>query len=270
MIKVSFISPTSLIDKYGSKGDFHLTLAHLLKGDEETKYEKAIKQSGLPIYLDNGLFENGVSVPVEDLMDHAARLNAEYVFAPDVLYNREETEKNIDRAYDELQEANERYGSSTKLAAVVQADNEEDYLRSFMVFNDDSRISLIGLSILSIPKSFEKTIGRYSISGSRKVCMEKIDDLPFTKKKCHLLGAGHTYEDIIEANQYDWIDSHDSSSAIWNGVQGHRIFSNGWIHGGKTKVPVDFDFNERIPEKRLETIDFNIKNVFKFTNHESN
>jgi len=30
MIKVSFIAPTKLISRYGNKGDFHLTLAHLL------------------------------------------------------------------------------------------------------------------------------------------------------------------------------------------------------------------------------------------------
>ena len=67
MIKVSLIAPTKLIKEYGNKGDFHLALAHLLD-DESNEYEMELINSGLPIYLDNGLFENGKSVPVEELI----------------------------------------------------------------------------------------------------------------------------------------------------------------------------------------------------------
>ena len=87
MIRVSFIAPTSLIPKYGNQGNFHLALAHLLGPIDEApnEYEQAIINSGLPIVLDNGLFENGASIPVRELMEKAVHLNAEYVFAPDVL-----------------------------------------------------------------------------------------------------------------------------------------------------------------------------------------
>ena len=171
-MKLSLIAPTTLIKRYGNQGDFHLTLGHLLL-DGDTAYEKAIVDSGKDIYLDNGLFENGESMPLDELMDHAARLEAKYVFAPDVLFDREATEANVEDAYIEMFKANAKYGSEVKLAAVTQADNRVDFLESYEWMAENDQISLIGLSILAIPMSYKATLGtlsikRLSLTGSRK------------------------------------------------------------------------------------------------------
>ena len=86
MIKTSFIAPTSLF-RFANQGDFHLALAHLLGPVDEApnEYEQAIVDSGLPIFLDNGLFENKKSIPTRELIEKAIHLDAEFVFAPDVL-----------------------------------------------------------------------------------------------------------------------------------------------------------------------------------------
>lgn len=261
-MKVSLIAPTSLIKEYGNKGSFHLTLAHLLD-EKPNEYEKEIKKSGLPTYLDNGLFENGESVPLEDLMEKATRLKAEYVFAPDVLFNREATEDNILFAFDELKKANERNKSETKLAAVVQADNRDDYMASYIKMSTDPRISLIGLSILSIPKSYEETLGVFNVSESRLLCLSELNRLPHHKDS-HLLGAGSSYVDVAyAARNCPWVKSHDSSSAIWNGVQGHIIQDDGTVAMGKTKVHVDFDFKKPLTTNQKMLICQNIENVLK-------
>jgi len=256
MIKVSYIAPTSLIPEYGDKSDFHLTLAHLLD-DTENDYERAIKESGLPIYLDNGLFENGESVPLSDLMEKAARLKARYVFAPDVLYSRKETEENVGEAYEELKRVNEKYGTEVELAAVVQADNKEDYLESYRTMVQDERISLIGLSILSIPKSYQEVIGFSNISMSRLLCLRDLSEFS-EHKDCHLLGAGSSYVDVFYANlNCPFVKSHDSSSAIWNGVQGHIFKADGDLDKGKTRVHVDFDFNTPLSGGQKYAIEWN-------------
>lgn len=264
MIKVSFISPTSLIEEWGNRSDFHLALAHLIE-EKENKYEREIKESNLPIYLDNGLFENGKSVPVEDLMEKAARLGAVYVFAPDVLYDREGTEANIDIAYEELQKANKRNKSNTKLAAVVQADNRDEYLASYLSMAANPKVELIGLSILSIPKSYEEILGAYAVSESRLYCLKEINALPL-KKKSHLLGAGSSYIDVsYAAKNCSWVDSHDSSSAIWNGVQGHKLEDDYRLDKGKTKVPVNFSFDEELSGEQKKMIRHNIKTIQRLT-----
>lgn len=253
----SLIAPTKLIPKYGNQGDFHLTLSHLLD-ETPNEYEKTIKESSLPIYLDNGLFENGKSVPVDELMDHAARLNAVYVFAPDVLFNRDATEKNIDIAQKELQAANKRHNSQTKLAGVVQADNRKDYLEGYEWMVANESVSLIGISILAVPKSYEKELGAFNVSESRLLALRELKEQKFHKKS-HLLGAGNSYIDIAyAARNLPWVDSHDSSSAIWNGVQGHEFNEDFSINGGKTKVHVDFDYDLALDGPTEEMIQNNI------------
>jgi len=266
MIKISFIAPTSLIPQYGNQGDFHLALAHLLGPVDEApnEYEQAVVSSGLPIILDNGLFENKISIPVRELMEKAVHLNATHVFAPDVLFDRASTELNIDEAYEILEEIKKDFPEcQTKLAAVVQANNADDFLASYLTMTDDSRIDLIGLSILSVPESFKEISGTDDITINRIICLKRLNKLS-VHKNSHLLGLGGSYEDVAYANEHcPFVVSHDSSSAVWNGVQGKQINKTSLkVDGGKTKVHVDFNFAEELTEQQTANIEHNI-NVVK-------
>lgn len=262
MINVSFISPTKLIQRFGNQGDFHLALAHLLGPVNEApnEYEQALINSGLPIVLDNGLFENKESVPVRELMEKAVHLNATHVFAPDVLFDREATEANIDEAYAVLQEIRADFPESqTKLAAVVQANNPDDFLASYLDMAFDMRIDLIGLSILSVPEAFKEISGTDDITINRILCLKRILKLPIHKDS-HLLGLGGSYEDVAFANENcPFVVSHDSSSAVWNGVQGKNIDSKTLkVNGGKTKIHVDFNYDQELTEIQEADIQHNI------------
>jgi len=263
MIRISFIAPTKLISRFGNQSDFHLTLAHLLGPVNElpNDYEKEIVNSKLPIVLDNGLFENKKSVPVRELMEKAVHLDAEYVFAPDVLFDREATESNIEEAYDILEEIKSDFPEcKTKLAAVIQANNVDDFLASYLTMVDDPRIGLIGLSILSVPQSFREATGVEDITENRIECLKRLNKLPIHKES-HLLGLGDSYEDVAFAGEYcPWVVSHDSSSAVWNGVQGKRISDISLkVDGGKTKVHVDFSFDKDLTEEQIKNIEHNIE-----------
>ena len=154
MIRVAFISPTELISDYGNKGDIHLALSHLIDPNKANKYEQQLLASGLPIYLDNGAFENGVAENIDSLIQKAGRLKANYVFIPDTLYDRTATEAMISIAHNKLST------TATSLAAVVQADNPVDFIDSYKLMVADDRVKLIGLSILSFAfyKKFECVI----------------------------------------------------------------------------------------------------------------
>lgn len=260
-MRISFISPTSLIRKYGSQGDFTLALAHLIDNDKVNDYEQAILDISLPIILDNSLFEQGVPEEMRSVIEKGIRIGATHFFAPDYLYQRETTEQSVDTTYALMEEMG--VVGKIKMAAVVQANNPEDYIESYLKFVDDPRIDLIGLSILSIPESFKEVTKTDNITINRIECLHQLATLP-RHKDSHMLGAGSSYRDVALGSKMDWVVSHDSSSAVWNGVQGKRISTIDLsVDGGKTEVPVDFGFKEELTEEQESTIQHNIEVILE-------
>lgn len=265
MIKLAFIAPTSLIKEYGSKGDIQLMLSHLLEKEDMNAYELRSRECGQSIYLDNGLFENGVAEDSDVVLAKARELGAEYAFAPDVIYNREETEQFV---VETIERFKQKDIPNLKLAAIVQADNPEDFIASYKTLVDLDAVSLIGLSILSIPKSFYGITGTDDPSENRLYCLQQLLKLD-KHKDTHLLGAGNHYRDVQFANEHcPWVVSHDSSSAIWNGIQGKKISLHDLeVEGGKTKVPVDFNWDQELTTEQKENIEHNIALVRTITGH---
>lgn len=265
-MKLSFITPTAYILEYQTQGDFILALSHLMDREKENEYERAIKASGLEIILDNGLFENHFPEGIDSLITKAERIGATIFFAPDSLYNKEETQRSLEHA---VYIRNQRK-VDIKIAAVVQADNESDYLMQYEDFCNNPDVSLIGLSILSIPRCFGSRLAmsakKYKhddkeITPSRIRLMEKLIELDINNKDCHLLGLGDSYRDVYYASKNcPWIISNDTSSAFWNGIQGRKINEELDVEGGKTDVKVDFNFKDASKEQ-LDLAQYNIKLV---------
>lgn len=254
-MRIAFIAPTELIEDF--HGDFHLVLSHLVGGSYyKNRYVKAILATHKPIILDNGLFENGKPEKLNTLLKKAQMLGAHTVFLPDVLYDRKKTEALIKKM--------DKYDGSVQLGAVVQADNVKDYIESYQWMVEQPKISLIGLSILSIPKAFKELTGTDDIVTNRIECLRVLNALP-KKKHSHLLGAGNSYRDIEFAlMKCPWVVSHDSSSAVWNAVQGKAIDPITLeVEGGKTEVKVDFNFNEKLDNKQVRLIQSNMRTVRK-------
>lgn len=263
-MQISYITPTKYIKKYGSQSDFILALSHLIDEKEINEYEKAILETKLPILLDNGLFENQVPESLYSLVKKASRIGATHFFAPDKLFDSKGTEKELNKTIKHLKELN----NGLKIAAVVQADNFEDYIDQLLAFNENPDVDIIGLSILSIPKSFYEEVGKYDITESRVYLLKKMKDMELHDeikwKNCHLLGLGNSYEDVIYANDNcPWVKSNDTSSAFWNGTQGKKLIGAYCeVEGGKTKIPVDFSFN-LLTREQAKLVQQNITKVKK-------
>lgn len=256
-MKLAFIVPSDYIQEFGSQGDFTLALAHLINLKDKTRYEKAITTVGLPIVLDNGLFENHEPEPVESLMLKALKINADLFFAPDHLYKREET---MQALKDTIQKRNDlRF--DCKIGAVVQADNVEDYIGQLLEFNNMSEVELIGLSILSIPKSFNLPIVE-----SRIRLMERMIELQkegVVWKNMHLLGLGDSYKDVMFAAEHcPWIISNDTSCCFQSGIFYKKLTDELEVPGGKIERKVDFDQQLMFDEQR-ENVEYNINKVKK-------
>lgn len=272
MIKVAFIAPTKLIPEYGLRGDIQLVLSHLLDQDKNfiNEYEINITQQGIftgkqPLYLDNGLFENKVAEPIDVVLAKARDLKAEYLFAPDVLFNREATEQSVIKTIERMKE---KQIPNLKLAAIVQADNPTDWIESYKTLVALEGVSMIGLSILSIPESFKSVTGTDDITENRLYCLMELLKLD-QHKPCHLLGAGSSYRDVAFAAEHcKFVESHDSSSAIWNGLELKTINPDTYeVLGGKSTNPVDFNWDQELTDLQKEAIEHNIQTVLKITQH---
>lgn len=250
----SFISPTQFIKEFQSQGDFILALSHLIDDNEENEYEKAIKKTNLPILLDNGAFEKGYPEGIDSLIRKSKRINAAKFFAPDHLYNSKATKNSVKITLDILKTLKVR--DSFQLGAVVQADNPKDWIDQYIDFTNNPEIDFIGLSILSIPKSWKK-----SISESRIECFKELIKLNITHKPCHMLGLGENYEDIKFAiKNCPWIKSNDSSSCFMTGLHNVKYNDDLTIPGGKIEEKMNFSL-EKITEKQKENIQYNINLV---------
>lgn len=245
-MKLSFITPIRYIKDFGSQSDFILALSHLIDLSKTNAYEANIVATGLPIILDNGLFENHKPESVDKVIMKAVKIGAQYFFAPDELYNPIETNKGLEQAVNAQKQVLAQTGKRIKIGAVVQADNEKDYIDQLLDFNSNENVELIGLSILSIPKSFEKQLGKYDVTESRIVLLEEMIRLATEEgikwKPCHMLGLGDSFEDVIFAKQNcPWVISNDTSSVFQTTLFGKTYDDNLRVVGGKVQEKVNFD-----------------------------
>jgi hypothetical protein len=258
-LQLSFITPTTHIKEFGSQSDFILALAHLIDLNKENDYEKAIKETNLPLWLDNSLFEHEKPEPLDQVLDKAIKIGAHMFFSPDYLYDAKKTKDQIDVTYDLMLKKGliegyrDIYENKILLGAVVQADNKEEWIKQYIDFTNDGRINIIGLSILSIPKSFGG-----SITESRIKCLKELLKLDLKHKKVHLLGIGDSYKDVLFAKENcDFVESNDSSCPFQSGLFGKKLTDNLEVPDGKIKEKVNFKLKE-INDKQREDIQYNI------------
>lgn len=265
-MRLSHICPTKFISEFGSQSDFILALSHLIDSDEVNEYEKQIKMTGLQIILDNGLFENHVPEEADSLIGKAMSIGATHFFAPDKLYDTKGTAEELEKACVRLARYRDRYFARVpRIAAVVQADNPADYLNQLEEFNNHPEIDLIGLSILSVPKSFEALTGESNITSNRIELLKIMKELSDTKgikwKNCHLLGLGDSYADVIYAKENcPWVVSNDTSCCFQSGLFEKKLNENLEVPGGKVKEKVEFDLKD-ISKEQSTFIQDNIDQV---------
>lgn len=252
-MKKCFITPTEFINnpEIGWKSDFMLVLSHLLDTECENEYAIEVKkfaENGKKLYLDNGLFENHEPESGESLLRKAELIWVEYVFAPDYLFDDVKTRKEFEIFAD----LKDKLNINVKLAYVVQANNPLDYINAYKWAEENPRIDLIWLSILSIPKSFERITQTDDITLNRMVCMKILQDFIQPKKDAHLLWLWSSLWDIIEAKKYhSWVKSNDSSSVFQNWLFGRYYFLNDWS-----------DYPEVYPKWKVkEKVNFKLKEI---------
>jgi hypothetical protein len=253
-MQFSFIVPTKHINSLGIKSDFILALSHLIDLEKENEYEKNIKATKLLVMLDNGVFERHKPEALDALIDKAVKIRAFVFYSPDYLYDARKTEEQIDITYEKMKEKN--LLGKIRLGAVVQGNNREEWIEQYVAFTQDERISIIGLSILSIPHAY-----KLPITKARVACLKDLVKLSVKHKYCHLLGLGDSYDDVKFAIKYcPWVKSNDTSSCFMSGLKGKAYTNDMRVPGGKIKEKMNFNLKQLSPLQKA-IIEDNIRKV---------
>ena len=230
MIAFAQIAPINYTELGIHESDMNMVLAHIARDSKE--YSKLFRDSDKQTLLDNGAFENGVPMSVEDMIEIGHKVGADILVLPDYPY------KDWKAGWsDYVLEGIEQYkqeGFKTMFIPQSEKGDGPGYMKSLANAIQHPMIDYVGLSILGCPNAFPH-IPAYKVR--EKIIGEVYDALP--QKSLHILGMlDNTLEEIARLTYYeDVINSWDTSLAIWAGLNGEAVEKN----HKKLKLDVDFD-----------------------------
>jgi hypothetical protein len=251
----------------------HLALAHLVQtSDEYTDFYKNQKEEfKSTIILDNSAFEMyKQGRPMYDsvqLISMAQRIGADYVVMSD--YPNERGSKTINAAKVMAPLLKEK-GFGTFFCPQSRIADAEDLFASFNWAAQSPLVDYIGVSILNIPNAYGVEKGnKLQRFVSRFMFMQDLhdsgilDNARVNGKKIHLLGMLDGPNEIRLMSQFaEYINTWDSSAAIWYGLHAGKQFDGSptGILEGKYEEEVDFNYvstgrNVLTAKMNKETID---------------
>ena len=252
MIDFCHIVPTphlNLVDKR----PVHLVLAHLIEEDEQ--YCDYYKNCGGDLIMDNSAFEmykrNEPMYPTEKLIKMAQKVGAQYVVMSD--YPKEPIKKTIDAAVEMIPHLKEA-GFGTFFCPQSEPGDIEGLIAAYGWAFHNPAIDYVAFSILNIPLAYncesgtaqgwrmQKFLSRWKFMYelNRRFDLKSIH----RNKQFHFLGMTEGPNEIeLMAEFHDYIDTWDSSAAVWAGLNGIEFdHSPTGLRLGKFEKEVDFNF----------------------------
>lgn len=253
-INFCHISPTDYLPHFCVNRPVHLVLAHLIEQDPlytEFYIDEKTRHSST-IIMDNSAFEmykqGREMYPSDKLIDMGDKIQADYIVMSD--YPGEPAQKTIDKAI-EMAPQLKGAGFGTFFVPQSKECDLEDYLSAFeWASHNPEIVDYIGVSILGAPLAFgverdnklQRFLARWKIMQilDRRGILKAFKD---NGQKIHFLGMVDGPNEIELVGPYhDYIDTWDSSAAVWLGLHGGE-FDNSptGLVNGKFEKEVDFN-----------------------------
>lgn len=252
MTEFCHIAPIDFLDLVKNR-PAHLTLAHLVDtSNEYTEFYRA-QDNSLNI-MDNSAFEmykqgKPMLTPMK-VLEMASIIKANYVVMSD--YPGEHSSKTIQAAID-LAPLFRSQGFGTFFVPQSKIGDKEDLINAFDWASTSKHVDYIGVSILGVPNAYSVEKGnKLQRFVARFMFMQELYDrgilqrIRRNKKKIHFLGMVDGPNEIKLMEPYrDYIDTWDSSAAIWLGLNGGSFDSSPTgIYDGKYEKEVNFDLKQ--------------------------
>lgn len=276
-MKMCHIAPTAYIDSVAPDNQCFLTLAHLVEKDPEyirahhRSYRSAqthgvatvriMDNSGFEFYKEHGA---GYVFDPDRLIELGTVIGAEYIVLPD--YPAQHSDVTVGAAI-RYAPMFRKAGFQTFFCPQSIIGDLNQYLHCVDWAASALEVDYIGISILGVPNAFgveRNPLQRYNCRAwLMKLLYEggTLDKIRHHGKKLHFLGMVDGPNEIALVKDYaDYIDSWDSSAAVWAGINGIRFDQSptGLIRG-KFEKPVDF--NASYSPGALMDVDHNIQYI---------
>jgi hypothetical protein len=232
----------------------HLTLAHLVEtSDSYTSFYLKEKQNGSTIILDNSAFEmykqGKPMYDTDKLIKMAQRVDASYVVMSDHPNNY--SKLTIDAAKKMAPVLREN-GYGTFFCPQSRIGDKADLMECFDWAAESDLVDYIGVSILAVPNAYrveknnklQRFVSRYMFMMDLRDS-GILDKARKNGKKIHFLGMTDGPGEIMLMEPFkQYIDTWDSSAAIWLGLHTGLSFDSSptGLIAGKYEVEVDFDY----------------------------
>lgn len=255
MTDMCHITPTAYLDLFASGRTHHLVLAHLIEEDEQYAkwYADTPRCLGSTVIMDNSAFEmykQGKPMYESDkLLSMGEKVKADYIVMSD--YPGEPAKKTIEAAQ-KLAPIFHDAGFGTFFVPQAEVGDEEAVIESFRWASTADEVDYIGVSILTAPNAYGVESGNnLQRFLSRWKLMQRLEEEGILEdakdhgKLIHFLGMVDGPNEIaLVARWLEYIDTWDSSAAVWAGICGIEFDNSptGLING-KNEIEVDFDHN---------------------------
>lgn len=234
----------------------HLVLAHLIESSEEYVnfyLEEKANNPNTVIICDNSAFElykRGLPMyPSEKLLEMGRKIKADYIVMSD--YPGEPGEKTIESAK-KMAPILQNEGFKTFFVPQSEIGDVKGLVDCFRWAAGNKLCDYIGVSILSAPNAYGVERGnKLQRFNARLRLMYEMSQSPIfyeyksAGQKVHFLGMVDGPNEIMFHSPFaKWIDTWDSSSAVWAGLNGISYDkSPTGLLDGKFEKEVDFDFS---------------------------
>lgn len=263
-MELSFICPTSYLERLDQYQDNYLLLAHIAFEDQQ--YREFFKQNPKYKIMDNSAHELGASLDFNKIIDLALDLNCQELVLPDKLYDSTATLMMAEEAIELLS----RRGllNRFKLMAVAQGNDHTSYWKCLTRFMANPHINVIGAGFWIVANAYKPFSGEEEVQPNRLMMTRELASTFFNdsffsqRKKVHLLGLGDCLE-LKHQKQYSFIRSNDSAAAVKYGMAGQAFRLDS---GRGPRLKVDLDFNAPFDPSTIAVVINNITTMKDLAN----
>lgn len=255
----------------------HLVLAHLVeKNHKYVDNYLNIKHQDTTFIMDNSAFEmfklNKPMFDPDKLIDLGNKIKADIIVLPD--YPREDYQKTIDQC-EKYIDTFKSAGFGVMFVPQSRLGDLQGYIECVKYGLNNKKIDIVGLSILGCPTALGLQENTYGVSNSRQYKLQRyksrfqiLNELNnnglLTENainRFHCLGMADGPKEIKLLCQFSkYIQSWDTSSAAWHGINGVLFDqSETGLINGKIESEVDFDVN--FDDNNISNIRTNIKYI---------
>jgi hypothetical protein len=220
MIDLAVIAGVPHLHDLSAYGSIDMALTHLvLANDTYADYFLARSRAGIGVLLDNSAYEletdTGLGLPADAVLAAADRIAAHVVICQDVLYDGAATVVTTKTFVAEAA------GIGYELMAVPQGRTRAEWLDCYRQLVQIPGVSMIGLSKLSVPRSFDGPVAESRLDCVKTLVQTGVP-LPL-----HLLGGDRSLPwelaEHLRQGHDSAVVSSDSSFAFWYPATGTPV-----------------------------------------------